>query len=432
MSNDFTNRDIKIVKRSYGEKAKTLNSFDFFSDEYLEITNYKPPTKAQISLFLRHIYWCQRKLSNKYNPKFTRYLQRKGKKKWKDPCDVYLYQTIIPEIKKFGIANDHFQRASSSGIPNRYQNCLAVYTLPTRSDALLLESYLKKNLKRPKITDEIRRLLNNSDELTLSEDDHFHKVMQEGINVLSKDGAEALIDSMTPKLPEIPDGKLNKSFIRNNLKGKSLMLWTTSEAALKGEIVNYPHEDVFSLGWNRNIGWIDSDGFVDEKVDIKSLKINLNYSSWKEKYNQNRPFLPRLVNWEKLCLKINEDVKSDTIRFDKRPLGVFNHIYTDEINKLIEEEDQEYLESKDNLENDFDKEEMGNIDDNDLAEQYISNKRYQELLMLANTDQPLEEGATEEEKKFYEEAKNSYKNMIDNAEELGIKNPVQYIPMDID
>ena len=59
-----------------------------------------------------------------------------------------------------------------------------------------IESYLKKNLKRPKITDEIRRLLNNSDELTLSEDDHFHKVMHEGINVLSKDGAESLIPAL--------------------------------------------------------------------------------------------------------------------------------------------------------------------------------------------------------------------------------------------
>ena len=52
--------------------------------------------------------------------------------------------------------------------------------------------------------------------------------------------------------------------------------------------------------------------------------------------------------------------------------------------------------------------------------------------MLANTNQPLEEGATEEERKFYEESKNSYKKMIENAKKLGIKNPVQYIPMEID
>ena len=68
----------------------------------------------------------------------------------------------------------------------------------------------------------------------------------------------------------------------------------------------------------------------------------------------------------------------------------------------------------------------------EVLEQNISNKRYQKLLMLANTNQPLEEGATEEERKFYEEAKNSYKKMIDNAKKLGIKNPVQYIPMEID
>ena len=84
------------------------------------------------------------------------------------------------------------------------------------------------------------------------------------------------------------------------------------------------------------------------------------------------------------------------------------------------------------MSNDFDKKEMDNIEEDELIEQNISNKRYQTLLMLANTNQPLEEGATEEERKFYEEAKNSYKKMIDNAKKLGIKNPVQYIPMEID
>ena len=62
----------------------------------------------------------------------------------------------------------------------------------------------------------------------------------------------------------------------------------------------------------------------------------------------------------------------------------------------------------------------------------ITNKRYQKLLMLATTGKPLNEDATEEEKKFYEECKYDYKVMHETAKKLGIKNPIMEIPFEVD
>ena len=62
----------------------------------------------------------------------------------------------------------------------------------------------------------------------------------------------------------------------------------------------------------------------------------------------------------------------------------------------------------------------------------ITNKRYQELLMLATTGKPLKKDAIEEEKKFYEEFKYDYKVMLETAKKHGIKNPIMEIPVEED
>ena len=62
----------------------------------------------------------------------------------------------------------------------------------------------------------------------------------------------------------------------------------------------------------------------------------------------------------------------------------------------------------------------------------ITNKRSQELLMLATTGKSLNKNATEEEKKFYEECKRDYKVMHKTAKKYGIKNPIMEIPMEVD
>ena len=62
----------------------------------------------------------------------------------------------------------------------------------------------------------------------------------------------------------------------------------------------------------------------------------------------------------------------------------------------------------------------------------ITNKRSQELLMLATKCKPLNKDSTEEEKIFYEECKHDYKVMHETAKKHGIKNPILEIPMEID
>ena len=62
----------------------------------------------------------------------------------------------------------------------------------------------------------------------------------------------------------------------------------------------------------------------------------------------------------------------------------------------------------------------------------ITNKRSQELLMLVTTGKPLNEDATEEEKRFYIECKHDYKVMKKTAKKHGIKNPILEIPMEVD
>jgi len=60
----------------------------------------------------------------------------------------------------------------------------------------------------------------------------------------------------------------------------------------------------------------------------------------------------------------------------------------------------------------------------------ITNKRYQELLMLATTGKPLNKDATQEDKKFYGECKREYKIMLKTAKKHRIKNPIMEIPFE--
>ena len=62
----------------------------------------------------------------------------------------------------------------------------------------------------------------------------------------------------------------------------------------------------------------------------------------------------------------------------------------------------------------------------------ITNKRSQEILMLATTGKPLNKDATEEEMKFIKECKHDYKVMKETAKKHVIKNPILEIPMEVD
>ena len=61
-----------------------------------------------------------------------------------------------------------------------------------------------------------------------------------------------------------------------------------------------------------------------------------------------------------------------------------------------------------------------------------TNKRYVQLLAMAQTDKPLEKDASAEDKKIYEEIKQADKVMRESAKKLGIKNPILEIPLEVD
>ena len=61
-----------------------------------------------------------------------------------------------------------------------------------------------------------------------------------------------------------------------------------------------------------------------------------------------------------------------------------------------------------------------------------TNKRYVQLLAMAQTGKPLEKDASAEDKKIYEEMKQADKVMRESAKKLGIKNPILEIPLEVD
>ena len=61
-----------------------------------------------------------------------------------------------------------------------------------------------------------------------------------------------------------------------------------------------------------------------------------------------------------------------------------------------------------------------------------TNKRYVQLLAMAQTGKPLEKDASAEDKKICEEMKHANKVMRESAKKLGIKNPILEIPLEID
>ena len=61
-----------------------------------------------------------------------------------------------------------------------------------------------------------------------------------------------------------------------------------------------------------------------------------------------------------------------------------------------------------------------------------TNKRYVQLLAMAQTGKPLEKDASAEDKKIYEEMKHADKVMRRTAKKLGIKNPIMEIPLEVE
>jgi len=61
-----------------------------------------------------------------------------------------------------------------------------------------------------------------------------------------------------------------------------------------------------------------------------------------------------------------------------------------------------------------------------------TNKRYVQLLAMAQTGKKLESWSTDEDKKIYQEMKEVDKTMRRTAKKLGIKNPIMEITLEVE
>ena len=115
-----------------------------------QLRGYRLPTRFQASLYTAYEYWARvlAHLSDEECSDPAGYYQRKSDE-WLEPCDIYLYQTSIAEIKKFGIAKDHRVRAKTADLHERkrYKKYLAHFRVAERRDALLIEQSLRGNMK---------------------------------------------------------------------------------------------------------------------------------------------------------------------------------------------------------------------------------------------------------------------------------------------
>jgi len=71
-------------------------------------------------------------------------------------------------------------------------------------------------------------------------------------------------------------------------------------------------------------------------------------------------------------------------------------------------------------------------DKNRMNNSMSQSKRYVQLLAMAQTGKKLESWATGEDKKIYQEMIEADKTMRRTAKELGIKNPIMEIPLEVE
>ena len=62
----------------------------------------------------------------------------------------------------------------------------------------------------------------------------------------------------------------------------------------------------------------------------------------------------------------------------------------------------------------------------------LSNKKYKELLELVISGKSLPEVSTEEEKKTFDELLSDHENMKEEADDLGISEPIIFIPGEVE
>lgn len=172
-----------------------------------ELDEYHLPSVFQASIYVAYEYWA-RVLTiggDDRHQKPAGYFDRTDGN-WLEPCDIYLYQTSVPGVKKFGISKDHLMRARTSDPleKDRYIEYLSHVRVGERRDALLIEEYLKTVLSKPELNDE-NALLSGSVELTNASEAEFLRAVKDAFDLIDEKGVEGLIEVSRPK-GELLDG----------------------------------------------------------------------------------------------------------------------------------------------------------------------------------------------------------------------------------
>ena len=114
------------------------------------------------------------------------YLFDKPSLKQLEPCDLYLYQTADPSLRKFGISFDHNVRADSDRkyIWNKFITCRR---FEHRYQAFLVEQYIAKICNRKSSSNEVK--LPRSTELMSNDKNWFNDTINKALMLLEKHGA---------------------------------------------------------------------------------------------------------------------------------------------------------------------------------------------------------------------------------------------------
>lgn len=112
-----------------------------------------------------HIAWlkgarCDRALQ-RYPDNLAMVYASNGLTPWlAAPCSLYLYQTNIPQYRKFGISKNPDERARACARHEKplYQQDLATYEAKSRAEALLIENSIEKVYVQDLISSEITEI----------------------------------------------------------------------------------------------------------------------------------------------------------------------------------------------------------------------------------------------------------------------------------
>ena len=146
--------------------------------------------------------------------------------KFQKPCQVYYYQTKVPEIRKYGIAASAEKCAKTGKRSGWYEEQLSVFDSSNRSEALAIEEALGIHLKR-KISSE--------------EEEKWYTSIRIGLELARESKKE--FDAIFLDLQQQYRAVGSKAFFETHLPGVVSRFNEVVEKLLKGELIIVEPQD---------------------------------------------------------------------------------------------------------------------------------------------------------------------------------------------